>query len=269
MITIEILKKDIEAIEAGVNRYNDALGKNDNKAMTKAEEDIKAAEKVYREDKTSMIFDDLKVMEEPILEAVKMHSFLVYTHKLIKVEGVVTGMECSETKRVQIDLVKFANSCGLPSDWVLEAQKFNKLLCLRTAKELGISDKDIAKIDDSFAMNKLLKAKECGETPDSNTKLLKALQGVIDKVLFTEATAEEMITPEGTPVKNPTGTKNRYRANNSDVKYLVATYTKKGKTALSVAVSKNKAFIDTIADVLHRITTDNRYSVEYQAVKQG
>ena len=100
-------------------------------------------------------------------------------------------------------------------------------------------------------------------------QLLKALQAIIDKVLFTEATTEEMITPEGTPIKNPTGTKNRYRANNSDVKYLVATYTKKGKAALSVAVSKNRAFIDIIVDVMHRIATDNRYSVEYQAVKNS
>lgn len=267
MITEEMLSEDLTKIEDAVSRYNDAMKDNDNKAMRQAEEDLKKAEGTYREDKQSQLFSLLKETENPVLEAVKQHSFLTYTHKMNKVEGVDMGLEIAENKRIQIDLVRFCTVCGLSVDWVLEAQKFNKLLCLRTAKELGLSDSEVKKIDDSFAMNKLLKKAECGETPTSNTQMLKALQQIVDKVLYVEATAEEMMTPEGKPVKNPTGTKNRYRVNNSDVKYLVATYTKKGKAALSVAVSKNKAFIDVIADILHRIVTENSYTVEYQAIK--
>lgn len=253
-MSVNVLKRLAELrkeIEGYIDDYNKAMKENDLAKAMSIEAKLRETEGEYAAEKATEVFNELAKAENPIKAAVEKHSYLVVGHRAEREEGVITGFVLVEDKVRQIDLVKFCKHCKLDTKWQYLVEKFNQLLALRAANELKLGKKEIAKISDSFYMNKLAREVEMGGTPDSNTAICKQLQMIIDAVLFLD---------------NGKG-KNSVKANNHDIAYLLMCYTKRGKKKLSVAIAKNSFVHSLVMDVMHRIVTGKTYDLEYKMVK--
>lgn len=238
-----------------------AIGKSDLSALYKAEEALNKAEKEYEKVLVTILYDELLATAEPIVEAIKRYSYKTLRHRDKKSEGEskkVIGLELVEKER-QIDLLKFceysksAGGVELPTDWQYAAAKLNQLLCLRAAKTLKCTDAEIAEIAKSYYLKEQARKLNMGETPTSDTQICKALQIVINGIIF----------------KDDGKGGNAYKCNNHDVAYLLGCYTKKGKKALSLAVAKDGFFRLVITEICLRIIENGRYTVEgYKTVKE-
>ena len=212
---------------------------------------LKGFEKRYVELRTKEVFKELTEKETPIIEAIKMHSFKVPTHKVeTDDKGVMTGIKTGEKLR-QIDLLAFCKYAEVDIEWESWANKLNQLICLRVAIELGYTKEDIEKLSKTYWLDKKAQSIELGKTPTSNNQLCKMLQTVIDHIVFVPKVIQDEITDE-----------NCYKCNNHDVAYLLDIYANRGKALVSVSVAKHDFFRKILMDVLHRIICNKKYSVE-------
>ena len=116
---------------------------------------------------------------------------------------------------------------------------------MRVANELGLNKAEINEIATSYYMKKAARKIAEGKPAISNNELCKRLQNLINDILASD----------------------EFKCNNHDIKYLLLTYARKGKRALSLAVSKDGQLCMLVADVLHRIVTGGKYSVDYRKIE--
>ena len=238
-------------IIAKIEAFNVALKENNFTGMSKAENELKEAEGNYAETKAKIIFEALADAGNPIMGAIKMYEYPVLSHKNVREDGKVTGIELIENRMKQIDLIKLSKYCRIDCDWQWSVEKFNQLLCLRAARELKLGKSQINDICKSFYMNSLARKINLGETPDSNTSICKQLQTIVDAIIFED---------------NGKGG-NNFKINNHDIAYLLMCYTKKGKKALSVATAKHGYVHKLVMDICHRVVTGKQYDLEYKVLK--
>lgn len=248
---LESLRKDIEV---RITAYNEQIiKKGDFAAMNRIEGEIRDAEAAYAEQQMREVFDWCKHQPEPILAAVERYDYPILAHRLNREDGVVTEMVLVEDRTKQIDLVKLCKALSIAHLWEYKVERFGNLLCMRAAKELGMSDAEIKKIDRLYYCNALSKKEDMGTVPTSNNQIVKLLQQVIDAVL---------------PLDAETG-KSKYRCNSHDVAYLLMAYTKRnGKKKLTIEVAKNSFVHRLVMDVMHRIVTGAVYDLKYQMKKE-
>lgn len=249
----EIKKTPIEqakdTYDVALKEANDALGKNPidlaaySKAMTKVDE----AEKDYASLVAVAMYDEYAKKPNPIVEIIKAYSYKTIGHREVqskdKDDRRIVSVDPVEKER-QIDLLAFCKRAKLDTMWQYTASRFNQLMCLRTAKELGADPKAIAK---SYFLQDAVKKIDMGGTPTSNTQVCKLLQRVIDEIIPNE-------TDDGKAI---------YKCNNYDVAYLDDLYGKKSnKTMLTVRIS-NDAFLRRIlVDIIYRLLTNSKYGVD-------
>ena len=148
------------------------------------------------------------------------------------------------TRERPVDLLAFCKRAKLDTDWQYTASKFNQLMCLRAAQELGADVKAIAK---SYYLKEAVKQIDMGKTPTSNTQVCKLLQRVIDEMLPNE-------DADGKPI---------YKCNNHDVAYLDDLYGRKSsKAKLTVRVSNDNYLRRILVDIAHRLITGTMYGVD-------
>ena len=246
---LEDIRKDIES---NIKLYNAALKENNFTKMTAAETALKKSEQDYIEQKQNEIFSECKKTGNPVLEAAKIYKFNYVSHKVERIDGRITGFSLVEDKTRQLDLVKLCKYCEISHLWEYKVEKMNSLLCMRAAKELGMSDSEVKQIDGLFYMQEYARKEEMGAVPTSNSQLVKLLQLVLDAILFEEGDKAGM---------------NKWRCNAHDIAYLLMCYTKRGKQELTVTVAKNNVVIGLVMDVLHRIVTNSVYGIDYRMVK--
>lgn len=225
----------LAAFEAKIAEVNQACAKKADVEGRLAE--LANIEKEYRQIRESEVFAGLADTHQ----AITLHHFTTISHKRLSEDGVMAGAEKSE-KRVQIDLKKFCEVKGLDLTWFYELQALNKRLTLRVAESIGVSAKEMRKINDSYNLEKLAREIELGKTPTSNTQIVAHMQKVLD-----------LLSPgEG-------------KVNGHDLGYIMATYTKRNnKKTLSVQCSKHSALLSLMGDVFHRIATGGVYGVDYK-----
>ena len=209
-------------------------------------------EKEYADLQARMVYDELAKEPNPVIAAIKRYSYTVIKHKEVKDTDSKKIAELSIVeKEKQIDLLKFCTYAKLDTFWQFAASKLNQLLCLRAAKELHFTASEIAKIAKSYYLREKAREIKMGKTPASNNALCKAVQRVIDTLLPPELDKQ-----------------NIYKCNNHDVAYLLMCYTKKGRSALSIAVAKDSSIRNLIMDICHRIIEGKQYTLEYTMVKE-
>lgn len=255
MSTLEKLSTLESEMKKLVGDYNAALEKSDLDAMATAESELKVKEAAYAGLAMNRFFETVSNKEDyvgTIIKAVTALTYQIKAHKVNKEEDKITGMELTE-KTAMVDLRKLCKFNGFEKQWINALEKFNLLLTLRAAIELGLNKAALKTINDSYYMAEKSREIELGKTPTSNNQICKQLQMVIDKILFVASD------------KNPE--KNIYSANSHDVAYLLMCYTKRGKSALKVVCSKHSFVERLITEVLHRILTGAVYDVDYRAIK--
>lgn len=234
-----------------VDDYNKALANKDLTVMNALESAIKDTEAEYAEMKALAVYRSLYVEGNPvetIKAAVVQYGYEILGHHDKKEDDVILEREVIAKSR-QIDLLKMCKYLSLPIHWQYTVEKLNQIMTLRAAQELKVPVETVAT---TYFMEEQAKSIDLGKTPTSNTALCKAIQQVIDEILFEDD-----------------GGKNKFKANNHDVAYILMLYTKKGKATLSVATAKHDFMRRIIMDVIHRIVTDKQYGLEYKKVKEG
>lgn len=235
-----------------INKYNVALKAKNLDDMTAIEKAVRDTEAEFANQSQQDMFSECKKAENPILEGVRRYTYPILKHKMERDGELITGMDLVDDREKQVDLVKLCKFCNLPTLWAYKVEKAGELLCIRTAKELGMTTDEIKQIAKTYRMAKAAEEVELGGTPTSNTQICKLLQKVIDDILFED---------DGTG-------KNKYKVNSHDVAYLLMCYTKRGRKQLSVTVAKASFLHGLIVDVLHRIACGLKYGLEYQMIKE-
>lgn len=248
----QILMEKEAAIVEAIAACNKALAENDAAKLKNCENNLKEAESAYTKAKMDITFDECKGAENPMIAAVTKHSIEVIGHKVVTEDGAVIGYERVDDKIKQIDLVKFCKWIEAPTLWQYKVEKLGFLLCLRVAKDIGLTAAEVAKISDSYWLDEKAKELEMGGTPTSNTQVCKLLQTVIDAILF---------------VDDGKGG-NKFKCNSHDVAYMDKVYSRRSKQILTVRVAKTSFVHAIVADVLHRIVTGKKYGVDGFRVKK-
>ncbi len=239
-------------MEAEITSMRKAQSDGDLKALNNAESKLKKLEKEYAGIAVNAEYDKLKDSESPFIDAIKQRTYPILRHVAeTDDDGAIIGYKLVEKAR-QFDPLDLCRALGIDTDWQYDAECLNMQFTIRTAKELGLPKAEIDKIPVSYAMQK--KAREIaskGGDITSNSKCKEALQNLIDAM--------------PTPVDD-NGNKT-LKVNSYDVGYLNECYCKKGKSALAVGTAKKGFFMGLICDILYRLVTNGKYSVEYKAIK--
>lgn len=237
------------AAEAGCKSYNELF------AQKKFDEAVAVGKKIkenvdeYTALVRKMCFDSCYATDDPMMEAIKRISFVTIA---VKDERTGEGDETTRgivDKNIPINLRDLhkhkADGIGKDSNWIYMAEKLNMLMTVRTGKELHIPDEEIKKINDSYAMAEVARKIEMGETPTSNTQLLKAAQTLVNAMIGEE-----------------------FKVTSKDVAWLLATFTKKSnKTPLTVICANHKAFVQNVAEMCHAIVLKKAYGVDYKKLR--
>lgn len=249
-----------EQYDNALKMANEALGKKpvDFVAYNDAMAKLEIAEKEYATVVANEMYDAYAKKDNPIIEIIKAYSYSTLGHKEVHSKDKddsnrIVSVDSVERER-QIDLLAFCKRAKLDTDWQYTASKFNQLMCLRAATQLGMSTANIKKISTSYFLQDAVKKIEMGATPTSNTQVCKLLQKVLNDML-----------PNLTEDK-----KEIYKCNNHDVAYLDDIYGKKSnKSKITVRVS-NDAFLRRIlVDIAYRLVTNGMYGVDgYKEIKK-
>ena len=238
------LRSEVDTL---VSNYNEAYqaGKfEEAMKLSKAiEEKVNEYTSVVRDD----CFEACKNSKDPMLTAVTLLSFVTIGVKDEQKGDDAIPVRIVVEKERQIDLFKLYKYCGekgIGADpkWLYMAEQLNMLLTAQKAQDLGLDPKVV---NDSFAMSNIAREISLGKSPTSKTNILKTLQSIITAMLG-----------EG------------YKATSHDVNFLMSTYSKKNRKALTVTTANHKTLRGLLAEICHRIVTKKQYAVDYKAVKQ-
>lgn len=246
------IRKECEEL---IVKYNDAIKTNASKIEAdNIEKEIKDKEKEFAQQAQDELFSACKATDDPILNAIKCYAYPIIRHKVDRnpETGNVTGISVAEDGEKQVNLVKLCTYCDKPTLWKYKVEKLGYLLTLRAAKELKLPAEDIARIKSMYKMDKKSREEELGTIPDSNNQICKLLQKVIDAILYED---------------NGSG-KNTYSCNSHDVGYLLRAFTRKGKERLTIRTADGKSLHGYVMDVIHRIVTGGKYSLDYKVSSQ-
>lgn len=236
------------SIEEKIKAYNEALL--DNKpfdVVSKIDTDIKDGIKEYTTLARDVCFDEIAMAENPMVEAAKRLNFetiAVKDEKKTEDKIFVRVLTVKDKKINLLELNKYiSGGIGNDKSWNLMIEKFNLMLTIKRAIDLGI--KDITTINDSFFISRAAKDIEMGKNPVSNTNMLKTLTKVIQAMMGEE-----------------------YKPLTHDVNFLNSVYSKKSKKDLTITCANTRHFVNYILEVCHRIVTNGHYDVEYKKAKK-
>lgn len=251
----EITTKMAEAkstAEAKAMEWNSAVL--DNKPVDEVntlETAVDDAVKEYVKFARIVAFDEILASEDPMVEACRRLDFDAIKYNInedndtkIKTMVVESCTKQIELKKLSEYAVKSGKTFGHDAQWYLAIEKFNFLMTLDRATQLGVSPERIKEVNDSYAMADMARQFDEGKNIISNTQELKSLAGVI-----------ELMLGDG------------YKPVSHDLRYLHMIYTKKGKGALKVSCANHRFMTRYIQEICHRIITGKTYDIEFKAKK--
>ena len=143
-----------------------------------------------------------------------------------------------------MDLVKVCEAANLSTAWQYKVEYLNLIMAIRIAKDLN--NPTIARaMKTDFRMKDLARKLLNGETPTSNTQVIKLIQEIKDELL-----------PESGKV------------NNYDLRYLENVMTKAGREAKTVQICDVRRFHGYFLDMLNAIITESGYGVSYKKERE-
>lgn len=243
----EIIAKLFADTDAAIKEANASLSRGE---IAKAEAFIlnaKANAAEYNRNICLRFYDKSASAENPMLVAINKYSLPAIGVKEERDGTRVLGYILDGEKIQQIDLLDMSRYLRINTDWKYETERLNLVLCLRLATEIGISAKRAKEISDTFSMSEIAKKLDLGETPTSNTQIVKRVQSIVDSIIGNST--------------------HGYKVNNHDLAYISACYSKKGKKALTVR-SANAGLLRTLVyDIAHRVVSGKVYDMEFKMKK--
>lgn len=246
----EKTNKLYETATAAIAAMNEAVASDSYKgiaeakgAMTKAFEELNA--QVITE-----AFDGFLATENPMLSAIKQGYVDLYASKSER--NNLTGAESwvmSKKENVVIDIVSlekhakrkiFANG-----QWVWWIERFIHCLTQKAIEEIGTAEEK-EKYLKNHQLSETARKCDVGANPTSYASLTKALQAVVDGIIFED---------------NGKGL-NKWKIDKRDVKYLIYLAFRKGKGKRSIAIPKDTTVVSLITEVCNRLVTGGEYVFE-------
>lgn len=223
---IEHAKNAENRAQQALNAVKEALKENDLAVYAAKKTALENAVDEWNANLQNVAYEELIQQECPIIAAVKM--FYVEGYKVKettdKETGKITDVTLEKRSR-RIDLKKFCEWGHLDTAWVHSAAELRDLLEARETEVYSLKPSELAK--KSYYFLAVMRKKESGETPDSNTQIVRLLQRVIDEAIF---------------VDNGSG-KNVYKCTNHDLAFIQDAVTKfDPKKKCSIAMLNERAF---------------------------
>lgn len=182
---ISVIKTSREALEEKIKDVRQALSDGSLTGYNKAKSILEEAVKTHNELLCKADYAKFAENENPIISAVEQ--FYIETLKVKeerdKNDGSITGINF-EKKQSRIDLEKFCDFAGLDKTWSYDCDKLLALLTLRETDVFALCPSELSK--KSFYFIAQAKKKKEGETPDSNTQIVRLLQKIIDGAIFVD-----------------------------------------------------------------------------------
>ena len=178
--TVSITEKDAKDALESVKK---ALADKDLVAYAQGKKDLEDKVKVWNAAACKVKYAEFLEAENPMTAAIK--AFYVDVVKIkeevSKEDGSITDIKFDDTKKARVDLEKFCEFGDLDTTWCRDADKLLVLLTLRETNVFAIKPSELTK--KSFYFIEQVNKKINGETPDSNTQVVKLLQKIIDAVI--------------------------------------------------------------------------------------
>lgn len=226
----EALEKTVGIAQADADKalelVRKALIAKDLAGYSKAMASLTEKVKVLNECKCKVEYAKFLEAEHPVIAAVTQ--FYIETVKVKesrdKNDGSINGVNF-EKKQSRIDLEKFCEFADLDKAWAHDSAKLLALLTLRETDVYAIKPSELSK--KSYYFIGAVRAKKEGETPDSNTQIVRLLQKIIDEAIF---------------VDNGSG-QNVYKCTNHDLAFIQDAVTKMDtKEKCTIAMLNERQF---------------------------
>ena len=224
---VEIATLDREVAEASLEAVKTALTKNDMDAYNKGKTELEKKVKALNISICNVAYEEFTHEPNPMIAAVR--AFHIKTVKITEVRNDETGAITDirlDSRDSRIDLERFCDFCiankieGINKDWANKSSKLLALLVLRVTNVFALKPSELA--SKSYYFISAANRKKDGETPDSNTQIVRLLQEIIDDAIF---------------VDNGKG-QNEYKCTNHDIAFI--------QSALTKLATKEKCTIQTI-----------------------
>ena len=183
--------------------------------------------------------------------------YTVIGNKVKKDGKIILGLEATSRNK-KVDLHTMCRTYKFETSWIYPLEQFTYRLCLRTAQDV-MSKKEykrwynVMQHTAPFAMRKLSRQIDLGETPCSNTQIGKTLQSIVDKIANQDETksGDDFI-----------------KTNNADVRFLVSGFTSlSAKDLLGLNTAAPTKMKELFLRVMHRVVTNGEYGVGYRIQK--
>ena len=229
-------------------------------AITKKMDDLQAE---YAKLAKQEFLDISKGAESPLKDALTRLTYevVVYKDNADKETQTVTRVITDKVKQISLaECFSAFPSAFRSPQWKYYVEKFNQLLCLNVADEIGATTTEKELIRNKFAMQQASRELDLGKP--SNTMLLKQLQRVIDQIYYEE---EEFKSESKSGTK--TEIRNRIRITSHDVKFLQHAYTKLGREVKRISTLNSGKLANVLAQVLNKLITETAYGVDFKQAK--
>lgn len=229
-------------------------------AITKKMDDLQAE---YAKLAKQEFLDISKGAESPLKDALTRltYTVVVYKDNADKETQTVTRVITDKVKQISLaECFSAFPSAFRSPQWKYYVEKFNQLLCLNVADEIGATTTEKELIRNKFAMQQASRELDLGKP--SNTMLLKQLQLVIDQIYYEE---EEFKSESKSGTK--TEIRNRIRITSHDVKFLQHAYTKLGREVKRISTLNSGKLANVLAQVLNKLITETAYGVDFKQAK--
>lgn len=227
--------------------------------ITKKMDDLQAE---YAKLAKQEFLDISKGAESPLKDALTRltYTVVVYKDNADKETQTVTRVITDKVKQISLaECFSAFPSAFRSPQWKYYVEKFNQLLCLNVADEIGATTTEKELIRNKFAMQQASRELDLGKP--SNTMLLKQLQRVIDQIYYEE---EEFKSES----KSKTEIRNRIRITSHDVFFLRHSYTKLGREVKKISTLNSGKLANVLAQVLNKLITESTYGVEFKQAKE-
>lgn len=246
----EIAKVHEDLSRKALESVRDALKKGDLPEYGKRMAVLKKEVNDFNLALCNVAYDQFMQAQNPMIAAVQQ--FYIETVKIKeerdKESDVLTGVSL-EKKQSRVDLEKFCKFARLDTTWAADCSKLLALLTLRETNVFAIKPSDLAKKSHYFVV--AASRKMDGETPDSNTQIVRLLQQIIDEAIF---------------VDDGKG-KNKYKCNNHDIAFIQDAVTKMDtKEKCTIAMLNERQFKTVMMSVFAHCLGES-YQVRASKIK--
>lgn len=168
-----------------MNQAIDAIVKKDLNAYTKNFALLKTYVQALNNHMRYVQYAELAEDDKPVIAAVKKFFVEQYiiTEEKDDHDGSIKTLSLTK-KNARIDLEEFCKCAELDTTWCDDCTKLLELLTLRETDIYNVSPDELSK--KSFYFIAAARKKQNGETPDSNTQIVKLLQKIIDEAIFVD-----------------------------------------------------------------------------------